>query len=440
MKIIIVGAGIAGLTLALALANFEEQHEIVVLESAPRLAEIGAGVQMTPQVIKYWFAWGMKDDLLKESIIPPKWNVWSGRTGEAIGSIDVEKFEDEYDAPYLVVHRAILHNILHKHALLKNVEVRVDSKVVKYDFEEATVHLATGEALKADLIVASDGINSFARKELFGNDDPEAQPTGWAAYRLTCDKEDLRQHDLTKHLVDGLDSNLWIGEGRSLMTYWIKDAKVLNMVASHRDDVKTDGWNEQQYRRTVERLFEDFEPRARELIRLAGPKIVDYPVYAVPPLKTWTHNSGRCVLVGDAAHAMAFWLSMGVSLACEDGVALATVLDLVCEQNKNPTNKQLVEALKVFEAVRKPRAESVQKASLHAGVVIHMPDGPEAKIRDQALRLNGSSNGDWLSESERVHVYGVADKKIRGWCYGHDVIDAVRKEWTRTRMDRSSEG
>ena len=83
---------------------------------------------MTPQAIQHWFAWGLKDDLLKNSIIPPKWHVRNGETGKVIGSIDVKGMEQEYGAPDLVVHRAVLHDILHRHASKVGVEVRVSER------------------------------------------------------------------------------------------------------------------------------------------------------------------------------------------------------------------------------------------------------------------------------------------------------------------------
>ena len=432
MKIIIVGAGIAGLTLALALAHSSHRHHIIILESAPQLAEIGAGIQMTPQAIKHWFAWGLKDDLLKNSIIPPLWHVRNGKTGEVIGSVDVEHMETEYCAPYLVVHRAVLHEILHRHAVKAGVEVRVNSRVTRYLFEEAAVELASGEVVKGDLVVAADGINSFARGQLLGEEDLKARPTGWAAYRLTCDKSDIAANPLTRGLVEGLDSNLWVGEGRLLMTYLVKDAKVLNMVAGHKDDVDTSKWTEEQYAEEVGRLFEGFEPRVLELLRMASKKITNWPVYEVPPLKTWKHEKGKFVLVGDASHAMAFYLSLGVSLACEDGVALAKALELACQDLEKPSAAELIAALEVFERVRKPRAEAVQKASLHAGDVLQMENGSGQDVRDQALRRNEEGDG-WLKADDRRYVYGVADKRTRDWCYGYDAAGAVREEWERRK-------
>lgn len=155
MHIIIVGAGIAGLSLALALAK--AKHKILILESAPRLAKIGAGIQMTPQAVKHFFQWGLKDDIMKECIVPEKIFIRDYEAGETIGAIDMTVMERLYGAPYIVVHRAVLHAILHRHAVCAGAEIRLDSPVVEYDFESGAVVLNGGERLETDLVVAADG-------------------------------------------------------------------------------------------------------------------------------------------------------------------------------------------------------------------------------------------------------------------------------------------
>jgi salicylate hydroxylase len=155
MKIIIVGAGIGGLSAALALSL--KSHTVIVLESAPQLAEIGAGVQLNPDAIKFFFQWGLKEDILAKAAEPGTFFIHHWRDGSVLGSVDIGRLEKEYGAPYVVVHRGVLHEILHRHAVRAGAEVRVNSRVVEYDFEEGAVVLKSGERMQADLVVACDG-------------------------------------------------------------------------------------------------------------------------------------------------------------------------------------------------------------------------------------------------------------------------------------------
>lgn len=155
MKVMIVGAGIAGLSLAMALG--QSGHQVTVLEAASQLTELGAGVQMTPQAIRYLFTWGLKDDLLAQSIIPENLLIRDGESGHLLGTVRIGDMETQYGAPYIVVHRAVLHAILHRHAIQSGMELLLSSNVIDYDFAHGAVRLQNGKRLVADLVVASDG-------------------------------------------------------------------------------------------------------------------------------------------------------------------------------------------------------------------------------------------------------------------------------------------
>ncbi|KAM0251943.1 hypothetical protein ACHAQJ_007916 [Trichoderma viride] len=455
MKIIIVGAGIAGLSLAIALS--QSGHQVTILDAASQLTELGAGVQMTPQAIRYLFKWGLKEDLLAESIIPEHMHVWDGKGGNLLGTVRIKDMETQYGAPYIVVHRAVLHTILHRHAIQASAELLLDSDVVEYEFANGAVHLRNGKRLTADLVVAADGINSLARSKLLGSKDPGSLPTGWAAFRMTTEVSKLKADSTTSNLVDlqSRSSNFWIAPHISCMTYLIKDATLLNVVLAHRDNINTKGLPPSECSKIVRNMFKDFEPRVQRILDLSASKIVNYPVYAVPPLPFWTHESGRFILIGDAAHAMAFYMSMGVSIAVEDAATLAAALDLACPSGSDfalsnrADEQRLKHALHAFEMVRKPRVEAVQEASLHSGDSLHTSKEEERKVLYEALSHShkdeiwplesDSSRGDFVRRckrtGERLGPGGITDKGTRDWCYNYDAIEAIERYYNSSTTE-----
>ncbi|QDS75985.1 hypothetical protein FKW77_004279 [Venturia effusa] len=430
MEIIIVGAGIGGLSHALSLSL--AGHRVIVLESASALAEIGAGVQMTPCATRSFWKWGLASDITASSALPESFNVLRDSDGELLGKVPFAPFKEQYGAPYVTIHRAEIHRILHKHTVRAGAEIRLGSRVIHYDFDGGVVHLANGERLEADLVVAADGINSMARKTFLPELEDGLEKTGWAAYRVVVPVDRIKANPITAHVVDRHGCNCWVGDQHCFMSYLVKNSSVLNLVLSHPDDVDAAGWTSEQYAAEFKRLFSHWDPAVSALLDMTEPFPQNWPVLQVKPLPAWKSNSGRFVLVGDAAHAMAFYLSMGVSLAVEDAESLTACLELMDGRNTN-----LQQAMSIFEAVRKPRAEAVSAASLHAGYILQLSPGTAQDIRNSALASDGASIGLLKDEHFYKHKmsYGIADKQIRDWCYSYDVVAAVEKEWQRSQEE-----
>ncbi|KAJ9659041.1 hypothetical protein H2198_003330 [Neophaeococcomyces mojaviensis] len=444
MHIIIVGAGIAGLSAAVSLA--QSGHVVTILESASALAEVGAGVQLTPNTTKWLWKWGCASDVLATSALPESFNVSDGVTGTELGSVSFDDFTARYGGPYLVIHRGDIHRILHEHAIDAGVAIRLNSRVKQYFPEEGRLILTNGDLFEADLIIAVDGINSGARQYFMKQDksgsitDDGLENTGWAAFRLMADVASLGRHAGLKHLATSHRCNCAAGDGCSIMTYKVKGADKLNLVLSHPDNVDTTEWTQEHYRDAIHTMFRDFSSDMRDLLNIAmnNPDctITNWPVQQVATLPAWASDSGKLVLMGDAAHAMCFYLSMGVSMAAEDAAALTECLNLMQGSSGKVT---LADAMKLFECVRKPRAKMIRDASLNAGRVLHLPVGQERNIRDASLQNNGgqSTYTKDIAINEIVELamssrYGIVDNTIRDWCYRYDVVDDIRKQWQRT--------
>lgn len=140
--------------------------------------------------------------------------------------------------------------------------------------------------------------------------------------------------------------------------------------------------------------------------------------------------------MGDATHAMAFYLSMGVSLAVEDAASLAEALDLACPALKDTSDAQVDEvklkrAIGAFETVRKARARVVQEASLHAGNMAHIEDPQKRSRLYELLRTDGADETIPFEPATitQREGYGLADRKVRDWCYNYDVQGETRKAY-----------
>lgn len=187
----------------------------------------------------------------------------------------------------------------------------------------------------------------------------------------------------------------------------------------------------------------------QRLLELSTPKIANFPAYEVPPLPKWTDSSGRFTLIGDAAHASVYFLSMGVSLAVEDATALSTAINYVETRSAGLSQSQvlLCKVMHVFQRVRMRRVLAVQKASSYAGETLHVEDGEQRVALYEAL---SRSDRDILlppynpnlvashttqivpGQAERCGPGGISDKVTRDWCYGFDadktILEALEME------------
>lgn len=136
-----------------------------------------------------------------------------------------------------------------------------------------------------------------------------------------------------------------------------------------------------------------------------------------PSIPHWISQSGKLIMLGDAAHAMVPYMSQGAAMAVEDGAALATSLSHVTSLADLP------KALSIFETERMKRSGQMQEASLVNGKIWHFEDGPEQQARDEAMRAE--VDGKHFIQSPNQW----SDPVTQTWAYGYDAEDEIEKRW-----------
>jgi salicylate hydroxylase len=357
----IIGAGLGGLTCALALAR--AGRKVVVYEQAPVLGEVGAGITLSPNASRIMIALGLGEGMRALGVVPPRQLTQNLHTGAVLVERERgEAVEAQYGAPYIHLHRADLH------ALLADALEAAQPRAIVLDHrlediavgaDGAELHFAHGATVRAGAVVGADGVKSLVRDRLFATQPPLF--TGQVAWRGVLPRAGLPAE------VQALPPGIWIGEKRLFMRYPMRDWALVNYAAF----VNLEGWEEEGWAipSTREELlghYADAEPRLKALIEATPPDLLfKWALHAREPLETWI--AGPVTLLGDAAHGMLPFMGQGAATAMEDGMVLARCLAAF----------PLPEALRRYEAARRERTTMVQTQSRLLGLQFQGKD-PES--------------------------------------------------------------
>ena len=381
--IVIIGAGIGGLTAALALAA--AGFRVVIVERSPHLSAAGAGIQISPNASRILAGLGLDAALTAAALEPEAIEVRSGISGGLITAIPLGGFRARYGFPYRVIHRADLQTILARTvAANPDIDLALGATVPQVlpqpDGFLVRVQKPKGiDVVPAVGIVAADGVWSTFRERIAGSAQP-AQ-TGRTAWRAVV------AADIARDLVPMNRTGLWLGRDAHLVHYPVSRGAAVNFVAIVEEASDKKGWSTVGDRAELASRFKEWPAAARKLLAapLAWQK---FAILSVNPAAAWC--DGRVALLGDAAHAMAPYLAQGAAMAMEDAAVLG---DALTETSDIPA------AFREYEAARKPRVARVAKASAATGGQYHAT-GLMAFARDTALRLAGPrlvlGRNDWI--------------------------------------------
>lgn len=394
IRIAIVGGGIGGLTLALALR--QRGLEADVYEQAPELTEIGAAVALSANSTRELERLGLLDQLTAVSTEPTELIYRDWREGRRIAAFPVRQnsaYRNRFGAPYFGVHRADLQRILsgalgparlHLGQRLRNLVDQGDSIGLEF---------ADGRSAQADVVVGADGVRSVVRQFVTGGE--ETVYSGTSAFR------GIVPVDRLPSLPDPQAIQFWMGPNAHLLHYAIGDnGEAVNffaVVEGPKTWPSNGGWQAAVEPDEPVAEFKGWHPAVTEMID-AVPHSVRWGLFVVRPLLHW--HRGRAVLVGDSAHGMLPHHGQGANTTIEDAITLA---ELLAQAGVSDWDAMMHH----YESLRRARTRKIQRSSWVTNHLLHLPDGPDLEERDKKVARFPEDFG-WIHEFDALRSVSQA--------------------------------
>lgn len=366
--ILISGGGIGGLITAYALAH--KGFPVRLFEQSSEFKEVGAGIQLGPNIFRVLERVGLKEAVLADAHVPPAQEMRDALTGKLITHIPLDaEFSRRFgNQPYAVIHRADIHGAFLKACQGSKLITLETSRKVE-DFKDhgdhVTVTLNNGETIAGRALIGCDGMWSKIRERVVGDGKPRI--SGHIAYRAVL-RRDQVPDDLWRP-----DVVLWAGPRTHFVHYPLRRGELFNLVAVFHSDHYEEGWNAEGSKDLLWQHFKGQVPQVQRLLE----RIETWRMWVLcdrEPVKNWTTN--RVTLLGDAAHPMLQYLAQGACMATEDAIVLA---DKVAAKPDN-----LAAAFNDYQQERYLRTGRVQIMARVYGEFYHAR-GVAAELRDLAL-------------------------------------------------------
>lgn len=380
-SIVIIGAGISGLTLALALAKFSVR--VTVIERNADISEFGAGLQISPNARKGLDALGLGEAVAAASFAPEGIDLYPFNAAAPLQTLTLgERIAERFGAPYAVMHRGDLAALLHA-AARKFANIEIVFGVEQFSLDETDRGAAINfkekgkrqRTIKPFALVGADGVNSAVRKQWLGGTNPAY--SGKVAWRALVSPQSLEG-------VVNLDRvSVLFGTRHHLVIYPLPHRGTVNLALftqERRGDLAVLEKGQPSLRKTSDQ-------RLAAILAAAGE---GWTPWVLAEVETAHWHKGPVGLIGDAAHAMLPFQAQGAAMGIEDATALAPLLAAASSAE---------DALARYAALRQERVKRVQAVSRQNGRIFHM-GFPLSVARDMVIRAEGPEGHfgrlDWL--------------------------------------------
>ncbi|MEO0771842.1 MAG: FAD-dependent monooxygenase [Pseudomonadota bacterium] len=379
MNITVIGGGIGGLAAAMALA--QRGAQVRVLEQAPEIKEVGAGLQISPNGACVLQALGLGEGVQRAGLQAEAVRLVDYR-GASVARLDLGRLSNR---DYFFMHRADLIDLLLEGARAAGVEIVLNAGVEAVDCDGPRLRLRDGREETPDLVIGADGLHSVVRGAVCGSLAPFF--TGQTAWRAIVPNVTGR----------GPEARVHMGPRRHVVSYPLRGGAALNLVAvQERDTWVDEGWSQEDSPDNLRAAFADFGEEVQQMLA-AVDRVHLWGLFRHPVAPSW--HRGHAVLLGDAAHPTLPFLAQGANMALEDAWVLADALSL---------SGRMGTRLAAYQTRRHDRVVRVIDAAQGNAWKYHLSSRPVRWAAHQAIRLGGALMPDRMMGQF-------------SWLYDHDV-------------------